>query len=249
MTLFVGVDPGLRGCGVGIVMRGFPGVSLSPGGPAGPRVLAAWYLKNTDMANRDCRAWHAMAREVDEALWLRVKGCIDCLVVVEEQQIYQGPLQKGDQADVLQVQAVASAVATLAILRYGVVRVRTVLPAVWKGQMPKEKYHEHRVRSRMSPEDHRRVILPGDAKHQLDVWDGLALAFYSLDKVSRWVGVDVGGTGAHGGSATGSGETPPGGHLVDVPDGQGSQAGPSPVPRCAVGARPGQPRPRRGAVV
>jgi hypothetical protein len=232
MSAFCGVDPGLRGCGVAILRD--------------DRVVWAGYVRNPDRESRDCRAWTLLGRVVRD----RVEGALrewtkllievvpDGLAVIEEQQVYREAQWKGDSGDVLQVQGVAAAVACCLSEVFGVSRVRTVLPAVWKGQVPKEVYHETRVWPRMTPDDHKRVVLPGAKKLRLDVWDALGLAYYGRDRVSRWVGgvqrADPGGLPAVGGSS-------PGGHHPDLPGQPGPAPGARPVPRRAVGQRRGEP--------
>lgn len=174
------MDPGLRGCGVGVVERV---------APQGLHVVAAAYVRSPDDCNRDCRAWVALGHEVD--VWLAgvLPPGADALVVVEEMQVYEpGPGNDVPPSDLLQVQGVSSSVATYAALRVGRARVRTVLPRVWKGQVPKDVYIRTRIKPRLAVDDFARVQLPTSEKLQKDVWDGLGLAMYGLDRISRTAG-------------------------------------------------------------
>jgi hypothetical protein len=123
--------------------------------------------------------WRSMAWGVFYAVHFPSSGD----AVIEIPQVYRrGP---GDPNDLVTLAGVAGAIATVVP---PVIHLHSVVPAEWKGQVPKPKRAsdpyiiEDRVRARLSPEELSRVQLPSARSLQHNVWDACGLGMWHLGR-------------------------------------------------------------------
>ncbi len=118
------LDPGIRGCGVAFFIDG--------------KLSYCDYVKNP------AKTGNRITEIRDMALAIKGWGEYANEIVCEYPQVYTASLSKGDNNDLLALAGVGSALAAL----HPQVRVTTVLPREWKGQLTKEAC-EARIRSRL----------------------------------------------------------------------------------------------------
>ena len=111
------VDPGIRGCGVALFDSD------------DRRLARCAYVKNPARSGGGPREAACMGAAVFNAVHEPAR-----FVVVEWPQVYAQGKQKGDQADLLSLAAVDGAI----VGAFGLSEAASVLPRVWKGQVPKE---------------------------------------------------------------------------------------------------------------
>lgn len=158
MTDFViGIDPGLRGCGVAVLEN---------------KVLKhAAYVKNENSLERGPSAWVDMASAVHAYVYDlgALKGTSTTLVQ-EIMRVY--PRQKGDPADLLELNGVNGAIAAmLPCDKYVAYFARD-----WKGQVPKP-IHNARVESQLTAEEKQKIRTLPSLRHNAIDAIGIAL-FY-----------------------------------------------------------------------
>lgn len=133
--LIVGVDPGVRGCGVawGTEERG---------------IREAFYIKNFPASRKkgavEPNGIQQMAYSIGTTITdaARGMGASELVVLVEWPQVYQGAQQKGDPNDLLMVAGVSSAILTAVEVLESTHRnprdrhsIEYVRPRTWKGQV------------------------------------------------------------------------------------------------------------------
>jgi hypothetical protein len=133
---FLSVDPGLRGCGCAV----FGGVTA---GDKNKTLLRAFYVKNTVKKERGAPAWAAMAHEV--LMW----AGREMPVVIETMRLRPGR-EKGNPNDILEVQGVAGAIASLVSGEPN--NVVGYLPEQWKGTVQADVMTK-RIESRLSADE------------------------------------------------------------------------------------------------
>lgn len=158
MKTIIGIDPGLRGCGVSVVRDG--------------KVVAAAYVKNTDQTHRGPRAWVSMAHEVEMFVKENVPDG-ELIMVQELMKVY--PRQKGDPADLLELQGVNGAI---------VGRIRCdqqigYTAREWKGQVPKE-VHNARVELKLTSEESAVITTTKSLRH--NVIDAIGIALHYIGR-------------------------------------------------------------------
>ena len=129
MSLLLTIDPGIRGCGVGL----FRGAILEQG----------TYIESHSAAQR-AGSWVAMVAAVRDFIGARSVAQL----VVELPQVYIQARQKGDANDLIQLAAVVGGLC----VAFEHAAHKVYLPAEWKGQCPKEIIHE-RAMKRLSPQE------------------------------------------------------------------------------------------------
>lgn len=131
---YMGIDPGLRGCGIAIFK--------------GPWLERAWYQYNSERVERGPKAWADMGRAVNRGLEERGFSTNVDVLCIEYPQVYKTRWQKGDQDDIIQLAAATGSVSrSLDIAnKFGVV------PVAWKGNVPKP-VHNGRVMKRLTEEE------------------------------------------------------------------------------------------------
>jgi hypothetical protein len=132
VTTLIAIDPGLRVAGAAV----FENAVLTWAG----------LVRNPVKKERGPEAWMAMAREVEKVVY--VKANRNDALVTEYPQVYRGPRQKGDPADLIELTGVAGAIS-------GVLQAETsrgFLPREWKGATPKT-VHNARVLARLTADE------------------------------------------------------------------------------------------------
>lgn len=123
--------------------------------------------------------WRSMAWSVFYAVRFPPRGD----AIIEVPQVYQRG--KGDQNDLVTLAGVAGAIATVIP---PVIHLHSVVPAEWKGQVPKPKRAsdpyiiEERLRARLSPKEVARVQLPSARSLQHNVWDAIGIGMHHLGR-------------------------------------------------------------------
>lgn len=163
------IDPGLRWCGVAV-------------GDKDSKILTKCALvKSPEAKARDGVAWAGMARAV--WAWAKAEGPLD-LVVCETPMQYQPGHHGGkrvDPDDILQLQGVVGAIT--ALFSIDAVRVQTIYPYAWKGQLPKDVCY-NRIKSRLTDTE-RSLLLHAKCAESLRHNIGDAVGIY-LDAVGRF---------------------------------------------------------------
>lgn len=165
MSALVAVDPGLRACGAALYVDG--------------ALCAAAYVASHSTA-KGAPAWHAMAHAVHNRVWQDWKVYPNRFLV-EHMQVYTG--QPVPSADLLDVQSVSAMLCNM-FWSQCEGAVQAVLPATWKGQVPKHIHHA-RVLKELSPAE--TVVLQKgflgvrkDLQH--NVLDAVALGLYGVGR-------------------------------------------------------------------
>jgi len=160
--LILGIDPGLKGNGLGFVASRAPregklvAVAFVPGG------------------GRDASVWAGLALRTVEEIQ---KLCEPSLVVIEQPKIYTNSnvKRKARHEDILQVAGVVGALAGAIRLRWEGAEILSPLPREWKGQVPKTVHH-HRLLNDDLDEQELALLEPILSKHLPDALDGVGLA-------------------------------------------------------------------------
>jgi hypothetical protein len=102
--------------------------------------------------------------------------------------VYPGPQQKGDQNDLIAVATVVGAVC--AGNRWE--SIRLVEPREWKGTIKKAIFAE-RIEGRLTTQEKETVLLPGNKKLALDVWDAVGIGLFDLGRLGpkRYTGKGI----------------------------------------------------------
>ena len=156
----IGVDPGLRGCGVGLVLGGI--------------VVGAAYVKNSNTSGRGPSAWVKMAEEVSR--FVNQQGVFTggtTALVQEVMKVY--PRQKGDAADLLELNGVNGAIAASLKCDTHI----GYFAREWKGQVPKD-IHNARIELKLTPEEKARIVSTPSLRH--NVLDAIGIAFYYIGR-------------------------------------------------------------------
>lgn len=157
MTAYVGVDPGVRGCGVAAV-------SLAG------EVLAAAYVRR--------RPSYDLAAYAEE---VALSACASAgpIVLVELPQVY--PRGKGDPNDLIALSVVVGAVIASVGKMSPLAEVSTVLPREWTKGVPKEIRH---ARMALSPAEDSRVVWPAVSLRH-NVRDAIGIARFAASSAAR----------------------------------------------------------------
>ena len=159
-TFVIGIDPGLRGCGVAVVEN---------------KILKhASYVKNENTDGRGPAAWVDMATAVHSYVYaLGALAGNSTTLVQEVMKVY--PRQKGDPADLLELNGVNVAIAAMLLCEeYACYFARD-----WKGQVPKA-IHNARIEGKLSPEEKQRIVATPYLRH--NAVDAVGIAFYFLKR-------------------------------------------------------------------
>lgn len=166
------MDPGLRGCGVAV----FHGDSLR----------FATYAKNPERIGSGYNEFYEMANEA----WRLVSHELPChfsavVCVVEMPVVYPGSKKGNDPNDLLALTGVGGAF--VSIVQYALtgaistpISVKTVKPAEWKGQVPKQIMNE-RVQKKLSKEELGKVVSVGALDH--NTWDAVGIGLFALGRL------------------------------------------------------------------
>lgn len=167
--MIVGIDPGVKACGVGVLdaVGQLKGARLVRG--LAPGDLAIGVLDFVRELRRSGAEMHERLR-----------------VVIEYPQAYAPGQQKGDQNDLIRLTLVAGACggairaafdhATLATLEF-------ILPRTWKGTIDPDVYTS-RIEGRLSPLEVARIeSCPANLRH--NTLDGVGLALFSAGRLER----------------------------------------------------------------
>lgn len=162
--LLLAIDPGLRGCGVGLIDNGRVALGRYIANP-GPKTL------------RGPMAWRYMAEELPRKLY--IKDVAE--VVIEQQQVYRGARGRiGDPSDLLELAGVVGAV-TVAFSHLPVIGV---LPRLWKGQVNADVM-THRIEFEQMTEEERATIEEHRSTLRHNVIDAIGLGLWWWEKRSR----------------------------------------------------------------
>lgn len=165
-TRFACVDPGLRGCGVAVLVGGV--------------VERAAYVHNPVLSGEGFSAYMAMGRAVGDYLY----GSKFDKLVIEHPRVYPGSAQqKGDLNDLLSVVAVGAAIAVACFDFYK--EVETVYPSDWKGTAPKEVMTD-RIRRALTSEESS-AIEPCAASLKHNVYDSIGIGLWKLKRINQRV--------------------------------------------------------------
>ena len=161
--MILGIDPGLKGNGLGLI--------LTHGQRVG-KLVAVTFVKGH--AGRDASVWAGLALRTVEEIQ---KLCEPSMVVIEQPQIYtrSNVKRKARHEDILQVAGVVGALAGAIRLRWEGVEILSPLPREWKGQVPKTVHH-HRLLNDDLDEQELALLEPILSKHLPDALDGVGLA-------------------------------------------------------------------------
>lgn len=192
-TIYLAIDPGIRGCGVAL------GKSNSDRG----ELKAATYVRNPVTKGNDVAACMSMAAAVyDWVMPEAVKAggaCTPEVLIFEWPRAYQPAKQSGDQNDLLPLTAVNGAIAGLVTGRHLVgcsfrsddtthsslenLEIVTVKPEAWKGQL-KKGVMSARVLGRLSDEEQTRIVCRlASMRH--NVLDACGLLLHHLGRLER----------------------------------------------------------------
>lgn len=154
--IYIGVDPGVRECGVAIEW---------------PRERRAFLVRGTlDTMVRDIQ------RPIPEVLGFDLSVC------VEGQQFYGTEKSKGDPQDLIRLAQVAGAVLGALCLR-APGRYEIPLPRVWKGSTPKTIHHARLARD--YPQWVEPVARDTPKSKQHHVWDAVGLLEWHKERVTK----------------------------------------------------------------
>lgn len=159
-SLVVGVDPGLRGCGVAILVQGV--------------VVAAKYVKSPNREGRGPQAWLDMANAVSAFVHAKLAHNKGPLALVQEvMKVY--PKQKGDADDLLELNGVNGAIAALIpASTYQAYYARD-----WKGQVPKE-IHNARVEAKLQSQEAAVIESTPSLRH--NVLDAIGIGLHYIGR-------------------------------------------------------------------
>lgn len=162
MSLLVTVDPGLRACGVAVFRAGVLTWAAAVRGPT---------------EGRGPELWREHGRRVSDALHRRGIFAERGVLLVETMKVYTGERGKADPDDLLELQGVASAVASVAP---GWWPVEGVLTRDWNGQVPaaiRRTRTQEWVREQGWLD---RVDLETTARFQQDVWSAIGIGRWKI---------------------------------------------------------------------
>lgn len=159
-NLVVGIDPGLRGCGVAILIN--------------RTVVAAKYVKNECREERGPKAWVSMASAVSSFVDAHLAHNKGPLALVQEvMKVY--PKQKGDAADLLELNGVNGAIAALVPAN----TYQAYFARDWKGQVPKE-IHNSRIEAKLQTAEAAVIDSIQSLRH--NVLDAIGIGFYYVGR-------------------------------------------------------------------
>jgi len=166
--LLLSVDPGVRGCGVGLFFES--------------RLAAAAYVVNPVKRGQDASAALQMACAV--ACWYAdngpqmPRGC-ETRVAIECPRVYKAAHQKGDQnTSIIPLTLVVGAV----VGRFNWPTTQ-FFPRDWKGTVDPDEVMIPRIKERLSAVEHARVQLPDAEDLAHNVWDGVGVGLKLLGRL------------------------------------------------------------------
>lgn len=171
--MIVGIDPGTKACGAGVLDAVNRLQSAKLVQAKGPDQLAVGVLDYVT----DC---------------LRIGGpggssavmfITPLHVLIEYPQAYQPGQQDGDQNDLLRVALVAGACGGAIRSRFAHATIEYVLPRNWKGTIDADVF-TNRIAGRLEPSEERAIIrcIPS-LMH--NVYDGIGLALHAAGRMAR----------------------------------------------------------------
>ena len=152
--MLVAVDPGVHACGVAVFLRG------------GQLERAAYVT---------CAGGGPVAVAGEVRDWFG--SLVADRIVIERPQVYIPRLMKGDPNDLINLAMVVGAL--LATLHGP---GETVLPASWKGQVPKD-IMVNRIKKRLAPEELARAMLPKTKDLQHNVFDAIGIGLWAVGRL------------------------------------------------------------------
>lgn len=165
--IYVGIDPGVRECGVAIEWDHAP-----------PEHARRAFLVKSDKPTVQLRAG-VMARSVANLL----QGATHIKLCVEGQQIYSSEKSKGDPNDMVKVAIVAGAMLG-ALERYTYMDIVALpLPRQWKGGLPKAEHHRRLARDYPHWVEPVQADTPKSMQHH--VWDAVGLLLWHKKRTER----------------------------------------------------------------
>lgn len=170
--LMLSIDPGLRGCGCAWWQRDEQGWSL-----AGAAYVAALAHEPEDKDDDGPVAWDAMVGAVELEHERRFPDRVPTILVVERMKVYAYGKGKGDPRDLLALAAIGGGL----VRAFAGARPIGLLPATWKGQVPRNVMGERVERKVRDRGWWPRITVPRQKKHLNDVMHGVGLGLYCLD--------------------------------------------------------------------
>ncbi len=128
-----------------------------------------------------CRhgGWPALAAMVAD--WVEHSYLDIQHIVIEQPQVYVQSRQKGNPNYLIALAMAAGAIAMAVLDRHPDASIVTVLPAVWKGNTPKD-IHNERTKKLISPVEHEQISLPSAKSLQHNVWDAVGIGLHLLQR-------------------------------------------------------------------
>lgn len=170
--IIIGVDCGVRGCGVGVF--------YSAPGEAGGHLMRAAYIKNPMRHGNGANSALALASAVYNEIcghYMPKTGTeIRTILAIETMKFYSADQQKGAQSDIGAVQLVAGAVT--GFLRPD--EVVSYLPAEWKGSIDGDVCTK-RIIERLTPLELSRVELTSETLDH-NTYDGVGIGLKYLGR-------------------------------------------------------------------
>ena len=167
----VGVDPGVRGCGLSCWFD--------------RQLLQAVYVKNPVLKGDEMHALLGMGRAVANVVDAVFTNAIPRhlnhpIVVVEFPQVYRGAQAKGDPRDLLALAAVDGAVVGILQQMFGEVESHRIFPREWKGQVDPDEC-VRRVQAKLTPKETALVELPC-ASLAHNTWDAIGIGLFAAGR-------------------------------------------------------------------
>lgn len=160
LMIRLAVDPGLRQCGCALF--------------ADAKLIAADLVASGSKHNR-ASAWLPMAEAA--RTWVAIVGVHVDRLVVELPQVYHAKIET-DQNDLIHLAAVVGALCS----EFKDADIEVVLPAEWKGQVPKAIMHA-RMMKRLDTDE--RAALPTLPKSKLhNVLDAVSIGLVDLKRMN-----------------------------------------------------------------
>jgi len=171
LPVMLSIDPGLRGCGCAWWEKG----------EAGWRLASAAYVEAVphepeDRDDDGPLAWSAMVGAVELAHDARYPDTMPEVLVVERMKVYARGV--GDPRDLLALAAIGGG---LVRAFYGA-RAIGLLPATWKGQVPRKVMGERVEKHLRERGEWERVQRPRRAANVNDVMHAAGLGLFCIDR-------------------------------------------------------------------
>ncbi len=169
--ILVSIDPGKRGCGCALWQDG--------------ELRAAAYVPTLNSLEQEmANIVGSMSCAVEDWIDDLPTGLVSIQsLVVEYPQTYGGRASRGDANDLVAVALVAGAIVGC----YSHLPIKLILPAEWKGQIPKKTKHgtnpiELRCKKKLSALEVSKIALPSRAALAHNVWDAVGIGLYYLGR-------------------------------------------------------------------